>query len=398
MNLQSLFVSSLLIAVAPTFYTTSCFGYEVPTDVSQKLKPATIKVLLLENAPDLILEAKGKYQLCNPSNGFVLGKGSFSKTAKLSHDAAGMKWGEVIPAVFQLRIVPLNSETTILVNGMQYRGCVDIYDNNGKFVVVNEVDVESYLRSILSSEIKENLHHEVLNALVVTARTNVYNMLNKKNAHSFYHVKASDVSYRGHGSTLINTQLEEAISETRHAIMTYQGSAFPALWAENSAGKTSDYASIFRKNASSPQGVDIPITTNERQKMGWSFSVTRDQLAHIVDLSKITKISLFAEKKSGKVYAVKISDGEISQDIDYFTLQTSLGESKLKSNDFTIDVKGDTVTFKGYGKGHGTGLCLHSASLMANQGVDAAKILSTFFPNTKIEKLRSASTERSITR
>ena len=92
---------------------------------------------------------------------------------------------------------------------------------------------------------------------------------------------------------------------------------------------------------------------------------------------------------------MKVSDGNNIQDVDFFTLQTALGENKLKSNDFTIDVKGDTVTFKGYGVGSGTGLCLYSANLMAKQGQDAARILATFFPDTKLEKLRKAPSKAS---
>jgi stage II sporulation protein D len=114
-------------------------------------------------------------------------------------------------------------------------------------------------------------------------------------------------------------------------------------------------------------------------------------------MAHLTKISLFSEKKSGKVYALKIANEDSSSDVDFFTLQQVIGENKLKSNDFTIDVKGENVTFKGYGQGHGTGLCLYSATLMAHQGADAAKILATFFPQTNIEKLRSLSLSKSKT-
>lgn len=390
MNLKTLFCAGLLIAVSPAFYTPSAISFEIPTDISQKMKPATVKVLLIENVPNLILEAKGKYQICNPYNNFVISNGSFSKKAKVSHENAGIKWNEVIPGTFQMRIVPLDSETTILVNGIQYRGCVEIYDNAGRFTVVNEVDVESYLRSTLAPEFTEEMEQEVLNALAVVARTNTYHMISKKPANQLWHVRAKDVSYRGHGATVRNPSLEAAISNTRHAILTLNETPFAAVWTENSAGKTADYASIFRKNTPSPVGVEIPLAESDRQKLGWSFTVSRDQLAHIAKLGHISKISLFSEKNSGKVYAVKLTDGEDAKDIDFFTFQKALGEQKLKSNDFTLEVKGDSVTFKGYGQGHGTGLCLYSATLMAKQGADASRILSTFFPGTKLEKLRNA--------
>lgn len=392
-KLQTLFLSGLLVAVSPLVVSAQGYSSEIPSDISQKMKPATIKVQLIENADSLILEAKGKYQLCNPVNHFVISSGSFSKRAKVHHNNNGIHWGELIPGTFQLRIVPKNSETTILVNGIQYRGCVDLYDMNGKFMVVNEVDVESFLRSTMSQEFKNEMDQEVLSAVVITERTNLYYMLRKKGLETTYHVKAAECGYRGHGATLINTTLESAISSTRHAIMTYEGAPFPATFSENSAGRTATYSSIYRKNVASPSGVEIPFAESDRQKMGWSFSIDKDELAKISQVSQISQISLFSDKSSGKVYALKIGDGHDSRQMDFLMLQKSLGESKLKSNDFTIDVKGEEITFKGYGKGLGTGLCLYSAELMAKQGQDALKILNTFFPGVKVEKLRTISSK-----
>jgi stage II sporulation protein D len=391
MNYKALFFSGLLVAVSPLLHTAIAHSHEIPTDESLKAKPATIRVLLEDSQQSIVLEAKGKYQVCNPYNNFVLFNGSYSKKAKVFADAAGLRWGDPIPGAFQMRIVPLDSDSTILVNGIQYRGCIEVYCENGLLSVVNEVDVESYLRSTLRNKFKQESDQEVLNAVVIVARTNTYHLISKKRGSDFFHVKADDVNYRGHGATLQNAALENAVSNTRHAILTLNQRAFAATWNENSAGKTADYSSIFRINTPCPSGVDIPLAESERQKLGWSFTATKEQLANIAHLAKITKISLFSEKNSGKVYAIKISDGITSQDVDFFSLQKALGNNKLKSNDFSVEVKGDQITFKGYGQGCGTGLCLYSATMMAKHGQDALKILSTFFPGTKVQKVRNLS-------
>ncbi|MBS0628342.1 MAG: hypothetical protein JSS09_09035 [Verrucomicrobia bacterium] len=98
-------------------------------------------------------------------------------------------------------------------------------------------------------------------------------------------------------------------------------------------------------------------------------------------------MSAFSEKGSGKVYAVKINDGNDVKTLDFFDLQEALGKTKLKSNDFTIEVLDNVVRFKGYGQGNGVGLCLHSATLMAKQGLDAKTILSKFFEEASLEKM-----------
>ena len=63
------------------------------------------------------------------------------------------------------------------------------------------------------------------------------------------------------------------------------------------------------------------------------------------------------------------------------------GKERMQSNDFVIKLIDQRIEFKGYGKGLGTGICLLSAKDMANSGKSTSRILSTFYPNTKIIKL-----------
>ena len=74
---------------------------------------------------------------------------------------------------------------------------------------------------------------------------------------------------------------------------------------------------------------------------------------------------------------------------DFTKLQKALGAARLKSNDFNVLVQGDQIVFKGFGEGTGVGLCLFSASAMADKGEKAPKILSAFYPDTQLENIRS---------
>ena len=97
-------------------------------------------------------------------------------------------------------------------------------------------------------------------------------------------------------------------------------------------------------------------------------------------MTRLSHVDLFIDQGSGKVYGLRVHDGLQTKDLDFFTLQQALGFQKLRSSDFTIALKRENIVFSGYGEGHGVGLCLHSARLLADQGEKAQKILSLFFP------------------
>ena len=109
--------------------------------------------------------------------------------------------------------------------------------------------------------------------------------------------------------------------------------------------------------------------------------------SHLFGVKKITGVDLYQDTFSNKVYGVRLKDGENNKDIDFFALQSAIGKKLIKSNDFIVFLRDNEIHFVGYGKGHGVGLCLYSASCMAQNGDIAVKILSKFFPNTFILNL-----------
>jgi stage II sporulation protein D len=361
---------------------------EIPTDVSQKEKPATIKVLIGKEQNKILLEAKGRYSVFNPLNALPVTDGISTKRQWISSSSQGLVWGDLIPGIFQIRLVPSDASSSILVDGIEYRGCVEIYDINGKLHVVNEIDIERYLKSTMATQISNEMDEEVMDALAITARTHAYYIVSRKlSAH--WHVDAIDTQYQGYALALQNLPVERAIDHTRHMVMTYQGMPFPATWVKNSAGKTANYATVYRKDIQAPSGVEAPFAAHERQKSAWTFSISKQDLAKALGSVKVTEFDLYQDNKSQKVYGVKLKDVSETRQFDFAKLQSALGQARLKSNDFTVQMTGDKIVFKGFGEGNGVGLCLFSANAMADKGERAPKILSSFFPETKLEKIRS---------
>ncbi|MBS0604019.1 MAG: SpoIID/LytB domain-containing protein [Verrucomicrobia bacterium] len=386
-RMKALIAASLVACtIAPVFVRAG--GVEIPTDISQKTKPATIKVLIGKQHDKVLLEAKGRFKVFNPLTGLPLTDGISTKRNWISSSDNGLVWGEVIPGMHQIRVVPSDAQSTLLVDGIEYRGCVEIYDIKGKLHVVNEVDIERYLKSIMTAQFTTEMDEEVMDAIAITARTNAYYLVNRKPS-AYWHVEASEVGYQGYAVTLQNLHVDRAIDNTRHMVMTYQGEPFPTAWTKDSAGKTADFATVYRKDVKTPAGVEAGFAAHEREKHAWTFSISKQDLAKALGAVKVSEFDLYQDAKSQKVYGARLKEGNETRQFDFTKLQTALGNARLKSNDFTVQLAGDKIVFKGFGEGTGVGLCLFSASAMADKGEKAPKILASFFPETKLENIRS---------
>lgn len=382
----------LLILILFTYLLPFSFGCahesELAVTSSEDQKPATIKVLLTKDSKGVLLEARGSFQIINPENGKKIGGGRRGKRFYLHPHKEGIKWGEDFLGIFQIQLIPTNPRTTFLVNGIQYRGAIAIYHVEDKMSIINEVDVETFLKSTLSQKFQNIYSESVMDAIAIIARTDTYyNALFNNDA--FWHIEAEDICYQGIALTSQNLSVEKAIDNTRHLVMTFEDQPFPATWTEHCGGKTAPYQTIFRKNTPTPEGITSSFAIKERNNTHWNFTINTQDLAKVAKTNRITGIDLFVDHFSSKVYAIRMHDGVHTEDIDFLSLQKHLGKDKLKSNDFTVSIKGNMASFEGYGEGIGVGLCLYSATQMAERGDDTPHILAEFFPYTHIEKTRA---------
>ena len=370
---------------------------ELPfTDMIEKsieaAAPKNIHVLLSQGVSEALLEVRGPFFLFNPHDGTKVSSGLLGKRFMIHSVESGLKWGEEFPGIHQLYLQPRSEETSIFINGIQYAGNIAIYAINDRINIVNDLDIESYVKGLLSSQASAPVESEVLSSLAILARTNAYHAVLKQQD-SFWHVSASEIGFLGSGLVAPNSAVERAVDSTRHLILVRpsegQTLPFAATWTQHSAGKTASYQTMFRKDSNCPNGVDAPHAALDRKESKWTYTVSRKALATLLDVPQVKSIELFQDPISNKVYGLRTKDGQESFDFDFFHLQERLGKKQLKSSDFTVSLKDDTVTFTGYGAGAGVGLCLYSASAMAQNGDNAVKILSKFFPETYLMNLNA---------
>ena len=361
--------------------------------IAEPTSPRNIQILIGKDASEMLLEVKGPYYLLNPQDGSRIASGLLGKRFMVRELENGLKWGEEFPGIHQLYVKPRSSETSIFVNGIQYNGAIAIFGVAGLVHVINDIDIESYVKSVLTSHFVAPLEPEVLSALAILVRTDAYYQATK-NQTSFWHVLAQETGYTGSALVIPNSPIERAVDSTRHLILVHseQGKNLPfaATWTEHSAGKTAGYEVIFRREVHFPEkGVEAPHAALVRQESKWNYQISRKILGGLLGIDAIQSIETFIDADSSKVYGIRVKGTKETYDIDFFTLQNYLGKQHILSSDFTIALTEDMVRFSGFGKGHGVGLCLYSASALAQNGENAVKILSKFFPDTYLYNLNA---------
>ncbi len=357
--------------------------------IEQPITFGMIKILLEKNVEGVNVEVRGGYKVYDPKNGSRIGKGSGDKQYLLRPTLDGLAWGEGYPGVFQVAIVPAEETGAVLVNGIQYAGSIYAYQIGNTISIVNEVPIESFVKSMLSPKVNANLHPEVLAALAIVARTQAYYYA-AKNQHAFWHLDAGEIDYRGMGVCFRNNGVEEAADLTHHLVMKSEEYGmkegfFDATYTPHCAGKTAPYHLIFRKEGFAPhKGIESPLAQANRSQSRWVSSLSKDELARKLGTGEILRHEVYRDSVSGKVYGLRLFTEEGNFEYPISGLQSKLGSNFLKSNDFVLKCTDEKFTFQGHGEGLGVGLCLYTAQEMAKRGENAAGILSFFFPHSKV--------------
>src|SRR5262245_40578847 len=108
-----------------------------------------IKILILHDQPAANLEVIGKYTLEDPHANKHLSTRHVGKSQMMQAIPAGLKWGEEFPGIHQIQITPTGPDTVILINGIEYKGKMQVYNIGRTISVVNELPVELYLSYLL---------------------------------------------------------------------------------------------------------------------------------------------------------------------------------------------------------------------------------------------------------
>lgn len=220
--------------------------------------PPLIKVLIAHSKPGMVIEVKGKYTLYDPHTMNHISTRFIGKRKYMQALTDGLKWGEEFPGMHQLLIVPMDQKTTTLVDGVEYKGSIYVYDVSGTISVINEIYVEDYLNSLLTSKYAADpLTFETLSALAIDHRTQAYWQV-KNPKTPFWDVDATKEGFEG--SAVVKNPLQ-AVTTTKYMVLLKDGSVFNADWPSTFTLAESDKLAREGQHASQILSRIFPGTT-----------------------------------------------------------------------------------------------------------------------------------------
>ncbi|MBE2252794.1 MAG: SpoIID/LytB domain-containing protein [Myxococcus sp.] len=271
----------------------------------------------------------------------------------------------------------------------RYPGTLAVSVEGGLLRLINTVDVEAYLPSVVQAELSGGAP-AALEAQAIVSRTFA---LTGRNRHARAGHHLCDLThcqwYRGAEA---DAAAVAAVKKTQGQVLMVGGIALkPAFFHSSCGGHTSTASDIFHEAGAGPA---IKDTTKEGSAcraapdFEWSWQADRVELAKALGAKPEGDAFVpLSRDKGGRVLEVsafgkRMDGGEFSSRIG-----RAFGWQALRSLKVTAEEVENTVTFKGTGLGHGVGLCQHGAMALAAKGWDAKRLLQRYFPDCQVRQV-----------
>ena len=294
-------------------------------------------------------------------------------------------------AVYPARMVTLIfSGGVVRINGTLLRGHLEIANtDNSHLIVVNEINLESYVAGLVNAEMPHNWPLEALEAQAVVART--YALWQKsRHLDQYFDMEngVMDQVYTGVDSE--DSKGWEAVNATRGQIITYGGKPILAMYHSICGGET--------ENSEDAIGYKYPylraVTCDFCRiapGFNWKYSIGFESLADRLitkgyTLSEVYGFKILKRSRTQRVMTARVITNRGNIDLDGVALRGVLGYDKLRSTLFWVQVKNNKIFFSGRGFGHGVGMCQWGAYGMAKKGYNYRQIIHYYYKQVHIER------------
>ena len=307
-----------------------------------------------------------------------------------------------IAIIFITLLLPLAIVYLFGIDGKEEKESMDsvkvfVSDENR----TEEMDVNEYLKRVVSAEMPVDFEEEALKAQAVAARTYLYSHIEAFQNGNFSdgHPDAPICTDSTHCQAYITEEkrreswgeiadanwrkISGAVMDTDGEIMTYNGEIISALFHSSSAGATEAAADVWGSDVPYLQSV-ASVGDDRAPSFLSSVTISEDEFKHMIDKN------VSGTNWTGELFSnINRSEagGIITLDVGGVNIKGTELRSIFSLRSTTIDLKqenGDVImNVKGYG--HGVGMSQYGANYLASQGEKYDAILKTYYTGVEIE-------------
>jgi stage II sporulation protein D len=199
---------------------------------AQNLPPIPIRVAIALNAKTLTIATSDNGSITDQT-GRVLGQlPAQTGIAVTPLSSGGLQIGDwQTPTVVWVK--PRTADGLVSLEGRWYRGTVQIVSQPDGIVAVNHVDLESYLYSVVGSEMPAYWPAEALKAQAITARSYALVHMSRHANDLLYDLGATPRWQAYNGAEAETNTTQDAVNATRGILLSYKGGVVESLYASS---------------------------------------------------------------------------------------------------------------------------------------------------------------------
>jgi len=264
---------------------------------------------------------------------------------------------------------------------------------------VEELDIDTYLLGVVSSEMPASFEEEALKAQALVARTYTIHKIIDGSKHENADIcddssccqawisKEERLEKWNEDERQTNwAKIETAVNATEGKIITYKDEPINAFFHSNSGGITDTANNVW--GGANYEYLQAVETSGEDQYSQYSseVSVTKEEFVSkikeyhsdfTIDLNLDNQIEILEYTDGDRIKTIRIGNLNLSG----VEVRTIFG---LKSAKFQITIEENNIKFNVIGYGHGVGMSQTGADSMAKQGKNCEEIIKHYYTGVEV--------------
>jgi stage II sporulation protein D len=262
-------------------------------------------------------------------------------------------------------------------------------EGNGLAVSVR-LPLEAYVSGVLAGESAGFTSEESLKAMAVAVRSYAVHYRGRHRAEGF------DLCDTTHCQdlrlTAVSQRLRAAAEATEAELLWYEGLP-AATYYHRDCGGTSEAAEnawAGRRIAYLRQQADAYCVARGRAQ--WRSELTAAEIRRALAEAgfepphQVRHIEITSRTPSGRAARVRV-EGSASRELRALDFRLAVGRAigweRIRSDFYEVESRGDRFLLRGYGAGHGVGLCQAGAAQMGELGKNYDEILRFYYPGAE---------------